>query len=75
MAWEPLRIGDEYRAWHERQDPVLRFVREMLDAGVANRVEIVAIDQAARAEMGAAVRFALDSPYPRPEEALEHAYA
>jgi TPP-dependent pyruvate/acetoin dehydrogenase alpha subunit len=35
----------------------------------------LAVDEAARAEMAAAVAFALDSPYPNPEEALEHAYA
>ena len=34
-----------------------------------------AIDAAAVAEMDAAVTFALESPYPRPEEALEHVYA
>jgi pyruvate dehydrogenase E1 component alpha subunit len=75
MAWDPTRIGDEYRAWYERQDAVLRFVRELLDAGTTVRDEILAVDEAARAEMAAAVAFALDSPYPEPEEALEHAYA
>ena len=33
MAWDPSRIPDEYRAWHERQDGVLRFVRELLVDG------------------------------------------
>jgi pyruvate dehydrogenase E1 component alpha subunit len=75
MAWDPKRIGDEHRAWYERHDAVLRFVRELLDAGTTARDEILAVDEAARAEMAAAVAFALDSPYPKPEEALEHAYA
>ena len=75
MAWDPSRIRDDHRAWHERQDGVLRVVRELLDAGATTRDEVLAIDEAARAEMAAAVRFALDSPYPDSHEALEHAYA
>jgi TPP-dependent pyruvate/acetoin dehydrogenase alpha subunit len=75
MAWDPGRIGDEHRAWHERQDGVLRFVRDLLATGKASPEGILEIDADARAEMAAAVRFALESPYPRPEEALKHAFA
>jgi pyruvate dehydrogenase E1 component alpha subunit len=75
MAWEPDRIGDAYRAWHERQDAVLRFVRELVAGGAARQDEILAIDEAARDEMSAAVTFALESPYPAPEEALDHVFA
>jgi pyruvate dehydrogenase E1 component alpha subunit len=75
MAWEPSLIGDEHRAWHERQDAVLRFVRELLASGVTGRDEILAMDRDARAEMATAVSFALTSPYPDPEEALRDAYA
>lgn len=74
MAWDASRIGDEYRAWHERQDGVLRFVRELLDVGATTRENVLAIDAAARAEMADAVTFALDSPLPEPQEALKHAY-
>jgi TPP-dependent pyruvate/acetoin dehydrogenase alpha subunit len=42
---------------------------------VASREELVAIDDAARVEMAAAVAFALDSPYPQPEEALDDVFA
>jgi TPP-dependent pyruvate/acetoin dehydrogenase alpha subunit len=75
MAWDPSRIGDQYRPWHERQDAVLRSVRELLDAGATTEDRILELDDAARSEMAAAVTFALDSPYPAPEEALEDAYA
>jgi pyruvate dehydrogenase E1 component alpha subunit len=75
MAWDPARIGEEYQAWYERQDALLRFVRELLGAGITTRDDVVAIDVAARDEMAAAVRFALDTPYPEPQEALEHVYA
>jgi acetoin:2,6-dichlorophenolindophenol oxidoreductase subunit alpha len=75
MAWQPERMGDEYRPWHERQDALLRFVRELLAAEAATREDVLAIDRAARDEMARAVEFALESPYPEPEEALEHAFA
>jgi len=75
MAWDPSRIGDEHRAWHERQDGVLRFAREILAAGAASTDEMLAFDREARDEMAAAVRFALDSPYPEPEEALRDVFA
>lgn len=75
MAWDPSRIGDEHRAWHERQDGLLRFVRELLAAGATGREEILAIDADAVAEMERAVEFALESPYPRPEEALTDVFA
>jgi pyruvate dehydrogenase E1 component alpha subunit len=74
MAWDPSRIGDQYRTWHERQDGLLRLVRELLQAGVASGEELIAIDDAARAEMVTAVAFALDSPYPQPEEALDDVF-
>jgi len=75
MAWDAGRIGDEYRAWHERQDGVLRFARELLAAGATTREQILSIDEAAKEEMRSAVRFALESPYPEPREALEHVFA
>lgn len=75
MAWEPARIGDEHRPWHEHQDGLLRYVRELLAAGLATPGEVLAIDEAARDEMARAVRFALESPYPAPEEALDDVFA
>ena len=75
MAWDPTRIPDEHRAWHEHQDGVLNYIADLVAAGHADRDQVLAIDEAARAEMVAAVAFALDSPYPAPEEALEHVFA
>jgi acetoin:2,6-dichlorophenolindophenol oxidoreductase subunit alpha len=75
MAWDPSRIPDEHRAWHDHQDGVLRYVRELLAAGHVSRETVLEIDAAAVTEMADAVRFALDSPYPEPEEALDHVFA
>lgn len=75
FAWDGSLIPDDHRAWHERQDAILRYVRELLAAGTATPDEILAIDAEAVAEMEHAVTFALESPYPQPEEALEHVFA
>lgn len=75
MAWDPTRIPDEYRAWHERQDGVLRYIADLVKAGHATPDTVHVIDDAARNEMDAAVAFGLESPYPDPLEALDHVYA
>ncbi len=75
MAWDPTRIPDEHRAWHERQDGVLRYIADLVEAGHATPDTVRAIDDAARSEMVAAITFALESPYPDPREALDHVFA
>jgi TPP-dependent pyruvate/acetoin dehydrogenase alpha subunit len=75
VAWDASRLPDEYRAWHERQDGVLRYVANLVDGGHATPDQVLAIDAEARAEMAAAVDYGLDSPYPEPEEALDHVFA
>jgi TPP-dependent pyruvate/acetoin dehydrogenase alpha subunit len=74
-AWDDGAIPAEHALWIGAQDGLLRFVRELLAAGRATREQVVEIDAAARAEMTAAVRFALDSPFPDPVEALQHVFA
>jgi len=75
FAWDPDRIPAAHREWFTRQDGLLRFLRELLAAGRISAEEALAIDAAARTEMADAVAFALDSPYPAGEEALEDVFA
>ena len=75
VAWDATRLPEEHRAWHERQDGVLRYVADIVAGGHATTDEVLAIDTAAREEMAAAVAFGLESPYPEPEEALDHVFA
>ncbi|MGH2916768.1 MAG: thiamine pyrophosphate-dependent dehydrogenase E1 component subunit alpha [Solirubrobacteraceae bacterium] len=58
-----------------RGDPVPRFRGRLVEQGTlsAQRADEIARD--AHDEMEAAVQFALDSPFPEPEAALEHVYA
>jgi TPP-dependent pyruvate/acetoin dehydrogenase alpha subunit len=46
----------------------------MLSAGITARDGALALDRAARAEMDDAIDFALASPFPAPELALEDVF-
>ena len=50
-------------------DPLLIYIRELVEANQATKDEIAAIDRQVKTEILAAVEFAVASPYPKPEEA------
>jgi pyruvate dehydrogenase E1 component alpha subunit len=74
-AWQPERLEGEHAVWWREQDGLLRFARELLVAGFVTRPEAAAMDAEAVREMERAVAFALESPYPAPEEALDDVFA
>jgi len=55
-------------------DPIPRFRKMLIDACHIDDTAVDGILQAAMAEMDDAVQFALTSPHPRPEEALDYVY-
>lgn len=65
----------EMAAWLERSDPLLLYLRKLMAAGLLSRQQVEAIDAEVRAEMAAAVRFALESPLPAAAEAYRHVWA
>ncbi len=68
---DPQKYRDPQEAearW--RNDPIGRFERQLLDQQVLHEEARRSIWQRAEAEIEAAVRFAEDSPYPEPEQAL-----
>ena len=75
MAWDESLIPEEHQIWHAEQDAVLRFVREILAAGLTEPELILAMDNEIREEMQAGVEFALQSDYPEAESALDLALA
>ena len=74
-AWDPDAIPGEHRDWFGAQDGLLRYLRELLAAGIVERVDAMELDREARQEMERAVSFAMASPFPEPEDALEDVYA
>jgi pyruvate dehydrogenase E1 component alpha subunit len=73
-ASDATSIPGAHREWFTEHDAVIRYARELLDAG-ASAADLQALEDGARREMEAAVRFALDSPWPRLGEAFEDVYA
>ncbi|HTX45117.1 MAG TPA: thiamine pyrophosphate-dependent dehydrogenase E1 component subunit alpha [Solirubrobacteraceae bacterium] len=65
---------EEYEA-ALRGDPVPRFRARLVEQGTLDPGRADEIAERVREEMDAAVQFALDSPYPEPEAALDHVYA
>lgn len=61
--------------WLGESDPLTLYIRAQIAAGALDRVRVEAIDSGVREEIAAAVRFALDSPYPPPAEAYRHVFA
>ncbi len=74
-AWDPSRIPPEHAEWHRSQDGLLRFIREAVAAGAIDRSEVLGLDADVRSEIEAAVRFALESPYPSADAALTDVFA
>jgi TPP-dependent pyruvate/acetoin dehydrogenase alpha subunit len=66
----PPELVEEWR----KKDPIERFERHLLAAGTAGPEELAAIVAALDAELDREVEFALDSPFPPPERALEGVY-
>jgi TPP-dependent pyruvate/acetoin dehydrogenase alpha subunit len=64
----------EYEA-ARANDPIAAFRARLISGGVLNEPDANRIEEAARVEMDDAVQFALASPFPAPEEALNYVYA
>jgi len=64
---------DEIRAWQEKC-PIPRLGDMLIKSGVINSAELQEMESMAESIVQEAVRFAEDSPYPEPREALEDVY-
>lgn len=75
LAWDVTQVPEKVREWYRSCDPLLIYIRELVEAKQATREEIAEIDKKVKAEIEDAVRFAVASPYPRPEEAAKEYFA
>ena len=69
-----LRPPEELDAWRAR-DPILRFSRYLAEEHGIEPARLEQIEEQARQDVAAAVEFALASPRPEPEAALEDVFA
>jgi acetoin:2,6-dichlorophenolindophenol oxidoreductase subunit alpha len=70
LAWDVSAAPAKVREWYRVSDPVLIFIRELVAQGAANSDELVAIETEVIDTIDRAVKFALASPLPAPEDAL-----
>ncbi|KPV64793.1 MAG: transketolase [Candidatus Bathyarchaeota archaeon BA1] len=68
------RPKEEVEEWLKK-DPITRFKASLLELGILTEGEAKNIEQEAAAVVEDAVKFAMESPHPKPEEALEDVYA
>jgi len=64
----------EYEEWRKK-DPITRFKAFLINIGALTEDQAKSIEESAKREVEEAVKFALESPFPAPEEALEDIYA
>jgi acetoin:2,6-dichlorophenolindophenol oxidoreductase subunit alpha len=75
MAWDDSAMSGEHEDWYRNHDPVLIYARKVLESGEAGQEELGEIDERTKSQIAEAREFALDSPRPSPESALEHVFA
>ena len=75
MATGESGTDGPHKQWYENFDPVLRLARELAKGGAESVRRISALDEAARKRIADAADFALASPLPAPETALNHVFA
>ena len=75
LAWDVSSVPEKVREWYRSCDPLLLFIRDLVDAKQATREEIADIEAKVKAVIAAAVSSAVASPYPPPEEAAKDYFA
>ncbi len=69
------RSKEEERIWSEQRDPLKIFAESLAGEGKADAVAFERIEEEVRTEVADGVKFALDAPYPEPDEVTMHVFA
>ena len=69
------RSKDEERMWGEERDPLKILAESLTAEGKADATVFERLDEEVRTEVTDGVKFALDAPYPEPDEVTMHVYA
>jgi acetoin:2,6-dichlorophenolindophenol oxidoreductase subunit alpha len=72
---EYYRSKQEEQEWKTKRDPIQNFAEWMIGQKLTEAAKLGEIQKEVRAEMKAAVEFAIGAPYPSPEEADQDVYA
>ena len=69
------RSKQEEQLWKTERDPIKNFSDWLIAQKITDAASLTQIQDEVRAEMKAAVEFALAAPYPKPDEAEQDVYA
>jgi acetoin:2,6-dichlorophenolindophenol oxidoreductase subunit alpha len=72
---EYYRSKQEEQMWKTERDPIMNFATWMIDQKITDAAKLQAIEDEVRAEMKAAVEFAIAAPYPTIDEVDQDVYA
>ncbi len=72
---EYYRSKQEEQMWKTERDPIKNFGAWLIDQKIADAAKLQAIENEVRAEMKAAVEFAIAAPYPTIDEVDQDVYA
>jgi pyruvate dehydrogenase E1 component alpha subunit len=72
---EYYRSRQEEHLWKTDRDPILVLATWLIDKRYADAESLNRIEEEVRATMQAAVKFAIDAPYPSVDEVEKHVYA
>ncbi|USH00063.1 thiamine pyrophosphate-dependent dehydrogenase E1 component subunit alpha [Thermococcus argininiproducens] len=72
---EIYRSREEVKWWRENKDPIVIFERTVLEKGLLSKEELEKIKEKVRNEIEESIRFAEESPWPKPEEVLEDVFS
>ena len=75
LAWDISKVPEKVRDWYRQSDPLLIFIRELVEARQATREEIAEIESKVKKIIEEAMDFAVKSPYPNLEEAMKDTFA
>jgi len=74
-AFSPTSGPADLQDWLQHSDPVSLFIRAAIQDGGMTRGDVESIDSDVRKAVESAACFALESPAPKPESALNHIFA
>ncbi|WP_376796586.1 thiamine pyrophosphate-dependent dehydrogenase E1 component subunit alpha [Thermogemmatispora sp.] len=69
------RSREEEEWWKTHRDPLKLLAAWLSEQGLAGDEQLAEIERRVRATIEAGVRFALEAPYPDPQEVAQHVYA
>ena len=74
-TWDPSKADPRLQDWLANSDPISLLCRSLVEEGAMTREQVEEIDAAARREAVEAREFALSSPVPSPESAMDYIFA